>query len=73
MNFWLSLVVGTSVGRRKIGRVSPTGVQGNPSTQKLPPDSPGCISGKPERPQKNGLLGKVVPTAQGGKLEVPEE
>lgn len=30
MNFWLSSEVETSVGRRETGRVSLTGVQGNP-------------------------------------------
>lgn len=32
VNFWLSPMVETSVGRRETGRVSPKEVQGNPST-----------------------------------------
>lgn len=40
MNFWLSPVVETSVGRREAGRVSLPDVQGNPSTLQLTPDFP---------------------------------
>lgn len=63
-------VTETAVGGRETGRVSLTGVRGHPRTQQLTPDFPARISGKPECPQRNWLLGKVFSMAQGGQLEV---
>lgn len=71
MNFWLSLGVKTSRGRRETGVSQLAGLQGNPSTQPLTPDSQG-ISQENLYSQKNHLR-QGAHHVQGGELGVAKE